>query len=105
VQPKDLEPGDIEARLGSPWIPPSDIRDFVTELLDVPGGSVKVGYAETIATWTVELDYAANNSTTHGTSRFRASELIEQSHGRTPTAYDEDAEKNRIVNRLARLGQ
>ena len=53
VQPKDLEPGDIEARLGSPWIPPSDIRDFVSELLDVPGGSVKVGYAETIATWTV----------------------------------------------------
>jgi N12 class adenine-specific DNA methylase len=103
VQPKDLEPGDIEARLGSPWISPSDIRDFVTELLDVPGGSVKVGYAETIATWTVELDYAAkyvvNNSTTHGTARFRASELIEQSlNGRTPTAYDEDADKNRVVN-------
>src|ERR1017187_3234585 len=103
VQPKDLEPGDIEARLGSPWIPPSDIRDFVTALLDVPGGSVKVGYAETIATWTVELDYAAkyvvNNGTTHGTARFRASELIEQSlNGRTPTAYDEDAGKNRIVN-------
>jgi N12 class adenine-specific DNA methylase len=36
VQPKDLEPGEIEARLGSSWIPPSDIRDFVTELLDVP---------------------------------------------------------------------
>jgi N12 class adenine-specific DNA methylase len=35
-QPKDLEPGEIEARLGSSWIPPSDVRDFVTELLDVP---------------------------------------------------------------------
>jgi N12 class adenine-specific DNA methylase len=103
VQPKDLEPGEIEARLGSSWIPPSDVRDFVTELLDVPGESVEVGYAETIATWTVELDYAAkyvvNNTTTHGTARFRASELIEQSlNGRTPTAYDEDADKNRIVN-------
>jgi hypothetical protein len=32
-------------------------------------------------------------------SRFRASELIEQSlNGRTPTAYDEDADGNRIVN-------
>ena len=40
-----------------------------------------------------------NNTTTYGTSRFRASELIEQSlNGRTPTAYDEDADGNRIVN-------
>ncbi len=96
VQPKDLEPGEIEARLGSSWIPPSDVRDFVAELLDVPRASVKIGYAETIATWTVELDYGAkhvvNNTTTHGTARFRASELIEQSlNGRTPTAYDEHA--------------
>jgi N12 class adenine-specific DNA methylase len=103
VQPKDLEPGEIEARLGSSWIPPSDIRDFVTELLDVPSASVKIGYAETIATWTIELDYDAkyvvNNTTTYGTGRFRASDLIEQSvNGRTPTAYDEDADGNRIVN-------
>ena len=65
--------------------------------------SVKIGYAETIATWTIELDYGAkfvvNNTTTHGTARFRASELIEQSlNGRTPTAYDEDADGNRTVN-------
>jgi N12 class adenine-specific DNA methylase len=103
VQPKDLEPGEIEARLGSSWIPPSDIRDFVTEILDIPRAGVKIGYAETIATWTIELDYGAkfvvNNTTTHGTARFRASELIEQSlNGRTPTAYDEDADGNRIVN-------
>jgi hypothetical protein len=80
-----------------------DIRDFVTELLDVPRAGVKIGYAETIATWTIELDYGAkyvvNNTTTHGTARFRASELIEQSlNGRTPTAYDEDADGNRVVN-------
>ena len=77
VQPKDLEPGEIEARLGSSWIPPSDVRDFVAELLDVPRTSARIGYAEAIATWTVELDYSAkhvvNNTTTHGTARFRAS--------------------------------
>ena len=103
VQPKDLGPSEIEARLGASWIPPSDIRDFLTELLDVPRATVKVGYAESIATWTVELDYSAkyavNNTTAHGTARFRASELIEQSlNGRTPTAYDEDADGNRTVN-------
>jgi N12 class adenine-specific DNA methylase len=103
VQPKDLEPGEIEARLGSSWIPPSDVREFVTELLDVPCASVKIGYAETIATWTVELDYGAkhvvNNTTTHGTARFRASELIEQSlNGRTPTAYDKHEDGSSTVN-------
>jgi len=103
VQPKYLEPNEIEARLGSTWIPASDVRDFVTELLDVPHASVKIGYAETIATWTVELDYGAkhvvNNTTTHGTARFRASELVEQSlNGRTPTAYDEHEDGSRAVN-------
>ena len=103
VQPKDLEPGEIEARLGSSWIPPSDVRDFVAELLDVPRAGVKIGYAETIATWTVELDYGAkyvvNNTTTHGTARFRASDLVEQSlNGRTPTAYDEHEDGSRTVN-------
>ena len=103
VQPKDLEPSEIEARLGSSWIPPTDVRDFVAELLDLSRASVKIGYAETIATWTVELDYGAkhvvNNTTTHGTARFRASELIEQSlNGRTPTAYDEHEDGSRTVN-------
>lgn len=103
VQPKDLEPGDIEARLGSSWIPPSDVREFVSGLLDVSRASVKIGCAETIATWTVELDYSAkhvvNNTTTHGTARFRASELVEQSlNGRTPTAYDEHEDGSRTVN-------
>ena len=103
VQPQDLEPAEIEARLGSPWIPPADIRDFMLELLDVPGDSVEVGFAESIATWTIDVEpsakFAVSNTTVHGTRRFRASDLIEQSlNGRTPTAYDEDAEGNRTVN-------
>jgi hypothetical protein len=103
VQPQDLQPGEIEARLGSPWIPPSDIRDFLVELLDVSRGSIKVRFAESIATWTVEPDYGAkyavSNTTAHGTPRFHASELAEQTlNGRTPTAYDEDSEGNRVVN-------
>jgi N12 class adenine-specific DNA methylase len=40
-----------------------------------------------------------SNTTVHGTRRFRASELADQAlNGRTPTAYDEDADGNRIVN-------
>ena len=35
VQPEDLLPGDISARLGSSWIPASDVKRFLVETLDV----------------------------------------------------------------------
>src|ERR1035437_8988162 len=94
VQPADLEPGDIEARLGSSWIPRSDIRDFVAGLLDTAPSNVRVAHAPAIATWTVEIDggekYSVGNTTTFGSARFRASELVEQAlNGRVPTAYDQ----------------
>ena len=103
VQPPDLQPGDIEARLGSSWIPATDIRDFIVHTLDAGPESVRVAHAEAIATWTVETDYAAKigvaNTTTYGTARFRASDLIEDSiNGRTPTAYDEREDGSRVVN-------
>src|ERR1700691_2655923 len=36
VQPEDLLPSDISARLGSSWIPAADVKQFVFELLEVP---------------------------------------------------------------------
>jgi N12 class adenine-specific DNA methylase len=103
VQPVDLEPGDIEARLGSSWIPASDIREFVAGLLDTAPRNVRVAHAPTIATWTVEIDggekFSVGNTTTHGTARFRASELIEQAlNGRVPTAYDQQPDGSRTIN-------
>jgi N12 class adenine-specific DNA methylase/adenine-specific DNA methylase len=103
VQPPDLQPGDIEARLGSSWIPESDINAFVAHLVDTAPDSVRVSHAEAIATWTLEIDYGARNSvantTTYGTARFRASDLIEDAlNGRTPTAYDERDDGSRVVN-------
>ncbi len=103
VQPADLEPGDIEARLGSSWIPSSDIREFVAALLDTTSTNIRVGHAAPIATWTVEIDggekYNVANTTTHGTARFRASELVEQAlNGRVPTAYDESENGTRVIN-------
>ncbi len=103
VQPADLEPGDIEARLGSSWIPASDIRDFMAALLDAAPRNVRVAHAPAIATWTVEIDggekFSVANTTTHGTARFRASELVEQAlNGRVPTAYDEREDGSRVIN-------
>jgi len=103
VQPADLEPGDIEARLGSSWIPASDIREFVAGLIDAAPRNVRVGHAAPIATWTVEIDggekFSVGNTTTNGSARFRASELIEQAlNGRVPTAYDQQPDGSRIIN-------
>jgi N12 class adenine-specific DNA methylase len=103
VQPTDLQPGDIEARLGSSWIPTTDIRDFVAETLDLQPSNVRIAHADAIAAWTVEIDYgvrsSVSNTTTYGTQRLSASSLIEHAlNGRTPTVYDEHADGTRTLN-------
>ncbi len=103
VQPADLEPGEIEARLGSSWIPTTDIRNFIAQTLEIPIHAVRVAHAGAIATWAVEVDsgskWDVSNTTTHGTERFRASDLIDQAlNGRTPTAYDEMEDGSRVIN-------
>ena len=35
VQPEDVLPGDIDANLGAPWIPETDMRDFAAQLFGV----------------------------------------------------------------------
>src|SRR5437764_3309216 len=105
VQPEDILPGDIHARLGAGWIPTSDITDFIVQLLRVPEGNVTVLHAGPIAAWTVMLDYAArysvSNTTTYGTRRVSAASLIEAAlNVRVPTVYDtlDDENQTRVVN-------
>jgi N12 class adenine-specific DNA methylase len=103
VQPADILPGDISARLGAPWIPTSDIKDFIVQLLGVPERAVSVSHSDAVAAWTVTLESYAksdvSNTTTHGTARFLATDLIEQAlNGRVPTAYDELPDKTRVIN-------
>jgi N12 class adenine-specific DNA methylase len=103
VQPADLLPGDISARLGSSWIPASDVRDFICETLDVPKSFVTVSHSGAIATWALTLDCtvksAVSNTTIHGTPRALATELIEDAlNGRTPTIYDQIDKDTRVVN-------
>ena len=105
VQPEDILPGDIHARLGAGWIPASDIKDFIVQLLRVPEGNVTVMHAGKIAAWTVALDYSAryavSNTTTYGTQRVSAASLIEAAlNVRVPTVYDtlDDENNTRVVN-------
>ena len=103
VQPADLLPGDISARLGSSWIPTSDIRDFISETLDAPKSLIQVSHSGAIATWALTIDsnvkQNVSNTTTYGTARAIATDLIEDAlNGRTPTIYDQIDKDTRVVN-------
>ncbi len=62
VQPEDVLPGDIDAGLGAPWIPESDIQVFAAELFRVDPASVPVAHLKKDAVWSLDAGYAAKAS-------------------------------------------
>ena len=69
----------------------------------MPERAVTVSHSGAIATWALTLDAYAksnvSNTTTHGTPRALASDLIEDAlNGRTPTIYDQIDKDTRVVN-------
>ncbi len=107
VQPRDLGPGEIEVRLGAPWIPTEVIEDFAQELLEVENG-VDVFHSVNYATWGVNASPSvranANNRTTYGTQDLTALNLLENSLNlKDATVYGRDADGNRYVEQDATL--
>ena len=52
VQPEDLQPSDITARLGAPWIPVADIEAFIAEVM---AGATRVRHTIEIASWSLDV--------------------------------------------------
>src|SRR5437667_3093491 len=81
VQPEDVLPGDIDANLGAPWIPESDIQAFAAELFHVQPSSIQVGHLTKDAVWSIDADYAARQSVAatsdYGTNRAGGAWLLE----------------------------
>lgn len=107
VQPKHLEFYEIHATLGSPWIPESDIKRFVDELIGV-SGSVDVLFSPLIGTWTIKINpsqYSAvirnvKNTNVWGTSRMDAIDLIRCGlNHRIPTVRDSLGDGTSVVNK------
>jgi N12 class adenine-specific DNA methylase len=93
VQPEDLLPGDIDANLGAPWVPTSDIQAFTAELFGVSPATVRVDHFAKDAVWTLEPGYAAKKSVAatsdFGTDRANGTNLLELAlNMRTPAIYD-----------------
>jgi len=85
VQPEDVLPGDIDANLGAPWIPESDIQAFAVDLFHVEAAAIQVGHLQKDAVWSIEADYAAERSVAatseYGTSRAGGPSLLELADG------------------------
>ncbi|OLP55767.1 lactate dehydrogenase [Rhizobium rhizosphaerae] len=103
VQPADLRPSDITARLGSPWIPASDVVAFVKETMGV---EIRIHHMPDIGSWTVDarqLGYSAAGTSEWGTSRRHAGELLADAlNSRVPQIFDiikdEDGSERRVLN-------
>ena len=100
VQPADLSATEIDARLGSTWIPAADIQLFAAQMLNEEG--ITVSHAPQLGLWVVRGGYSVRfsvaNTTECGTDRRSALELIEDALNlRVPTVYDHDADKDRDV--------
>lgn len=100
VQPADLRPSDITARLGAPWIPASDVVAFVHEMM---GAEIRILHMPELGSWTVEarqLGYSAAGTSEWGTSRRHAGELLADAlNSRVPQIFDtiKDADGERRV--------
>ena len=84
VQPEDLSPAEISVRLGSTWVPESDIQQFVWELLQPPWymrSRIKVHYSPYTGTWQIEGRSVDSGSiyasSTYGTQRVSGYHILE----------------------------
>ena len=107
VQPEDVLPGEIDANLGAPWIPENDIQTFAGELFGVSPSDIEVGHIMKDATWSLEANYAAQQSVAatseYGTPRANGTWLLELAlNMKTPTIYD-TIDDNKVVNHDATL--
>ena len=101
VVPPDLSPNEIDARLGAPWIPASDIEAFCSEVLGATG--IEVEHAPLTATWAIAAPTWTRRTVAAtsewGTGRADAVALIEASLNQRPaTVYDTLENGARVVN-------
>ncbi|HUP69662.1 MAG TPA: DEAD/DEAH box helicase family protein [Acidimicrobiales bacterium] len=100
VLPRQLEPGEITAGLGAPWIPPGDVEAFCAEVL---GAQVEIERVASIGRWNLALRAgrraSVSLSSEWGTARADAVTLLDASlNQRLHTVWDEGDEGRRVRN-------
>ena len=102
VQPEDLKPSDITARLGAPWMPAEVVEAFVAERIGV---EVRIRHTVEIASWSFNIhafEGLAAATSEWGTQRRHAGYLLDDAlNAVIPQIYDvwtEDGVEKRKLN-------
>jgi len=110
VLPKDLEPHEIDVRLGSAWLPPSDVDAFMYELLNTNRymkGSIHAQYCAHTSGWNItgkSLDAGnVRARSQYGTGRANAYKILEECLNLRDirifdTVEDADGREKRVLN-------
>ena len=109
VQPKDLTAGEISVKLGTTWIPPEYIKEFVFELLSpnyYARDKIDVKYSNLTGEWNIQnksADKGVKATNTYGTNRISAYKIIEDSLNLRDVrifdyVYDENGNKAAKLN-------
>jgi N12 class adenine-specific DNA methylase len=111
VIPEDLTASEIGVKLGSTWIPPEIIRQFIFELLETPRyktWDIHVKYSNITAEWYIDGKSEDRDNvkaySTYGTPRINAYKIIEQTLNLKDvkvydTIIDDEGKKKRVLNR------
>ena len=118
IQPKDLGPGDIQARLGATWIPQEDITQFMYELFDTPDWArnaytpMRAAYSPLTDTWTITNirwdNYNIKANRVYGTNDASGYRLLQDALNNKDTKiYDtvvgDDGKEHRVLNQADTL--
>jgi N12 class adenine-specific DNA methylase len=93
VQPPPLKMADISVRLGSTWVPPVVIKDWISALFEGHAGGVEVFYSPEVGRWGIQWGYqlaqSAANRNLYAGGGLPATELIEDALNlKGSVAYD-----------------
>ena len=110
IQPVDVTAAEVTASIGSPWIPPSDVALFLSELIGFPVADIEVHYLDSLGQFNFEFKtrpaeaaarraVAARND--WGTTRKNFFDLMTLAlKGGFPKVYDEDpVTEKKYINR------
>ena len=111
VQPTDLNASEISVRLGSTWLPPDVVEQFVFELLDTSANcqeKIHVHFSRYTGAWNVEgksVDRVnVKADSTYGTTRINAYKIIEDTLNLRDVrifdyVQDRDGKKTAVLNK------
>jgi N12 class adenine-specific DNA methylase len=97
VQPTPLEPNEITAQFGAPWVP---AEDYATFLKEIGARNPTVRRVPGTAEWKVDADgYSAVAVSKFGADRTNIKDIVDAAmNNRTLTVYDHLPDGNRVVN-------